>query len=166
MGVIYAVTALLWLLLAVCLFVLLVLAFFPGNELTGVERLLAAFFVLLLAAPLAMQLRSTHRQIGEMTGNRIVLNADGADIRLSGRSRERKGLPMVQTSIRWDEIGAITHQRRSFVYPSLIPFAYRLDVFTILAGTSTISFTVECLPGAKQIAREMAARTGRELVAL
>ena len=166
MATIYAVTALLWLLLAVCLLVLLVVVFFPGSQLTGAEQLIAAVFMLLLATPLAMQLRATQLQIGEMTGNRIVFDADGAEIRISGRSRERKGLPMVEKRIRWDEISAITRQRRSFVYPALIPFAYRLDVFTILAGGSAISFTVECLPGAKKIAREMAVRAGRELVAL
>jgi hypothetical protein len=166
MAGIFAVTALLWLLLAVCLLVLLVVVFFPGSQLTGAERLIAAFFMLLLATPLAMQLRATHLQIGEMRGNRILFDAGGAEIRLSGWSRERKGLPMVQTRIRWDEISAVTRQRRSFVYPSLIPLAYRLDVFTIRAGGSAISFTVECIPGAKHIAREMAARAGRDLVPL
>lgn len=165
MTAIYVVRLLLWLLLAVFVSVLVVLVFFPGSELTMTERLTSALVVLLLAAPVANQLRVLNQQIREMTANQISLGTAGVDLRLRGSYREAKGLVTVpQTHLAWNEMDFVSRERRTFMYRSLIPFSYPLDVYTIHAGARSFSFTHECISGAKQIAEDIAARIGRAIL--
>jgi hypothetical protein len=48
--------------------------------------------------------------------------------------------------------------RGDLVYPSPIPIGYPLEVFTVYSKTGGISFTRECVPNAKKVAAEIAAR--------
>jgi hypothetical protein len=166
MTAIYVVRVLLWLVLAALLSVLVVLVFFPGNELTMTERLASGVVTLLLAAPIGNQLRVLNQNIREMTANQISLGTAGVDLRLNGSYREAKGLVTVsQTHLAWNEIDSVSRDRRTFMHRSLIPFSYSLDVFTIHAGAASFSFTNECISGAKQIAQDIAARIGRTISA-
>jgi uncharacterized protein (DUF58 family) len=156
MILIRAVTALLWMLLAAFLFALAVVLFFPEG-LSGVERAISAAVIAALAAPLALQLRTVRARTREMLANRIELDEGGVRIRLDGSYRTGKGLPEVpETRLPWSEIKGVPRERRKFVYPSLIPFEYPLDVYTIEARTK-IPFTKECLPNAASIAAKIAA---------
>jgi hypothetical protein len=149
-------------LLAALLFGLATVAF--DASLGGKERVVGAVFLIALTIPVASQLRTTHRQLREMTTNRIVLKADGIEIRLAGRSREWKGLSDVpETVVPWSELLSIVSEKRRFVYPSVIPLGYPLEVFTFFTKTGGFSFTRECIPNAREIAREIATRIGCEI---
>lgn len=160
----YAVAALLWVLLAVLGLTLLVLLFSPGRDLKGSERAISAAVVLLLATPLALQLRSLHSRMGEMGRNFLVLDENGLRARLGGAYRADKGLPDIpETQLRWSEVSAVKCERRKFLYRSAIPFQYPLDVFTIESARVAIPFTVECVPGARRAAQKIAERIGVRL---
>ncbi len=160
----YAVAALLWLLLAVLSFSLVTIVFFPGRELTAMERVASAAVVLLLATPAAMQLFSLHSRMREMRANFLVVDESGVRVRLAGVHRGSKVLPEIQeTLVRWSEVTSVSRERRKFTYRSRIPFSYPLDVYTMVTAGAAIPFTKECIPGAKRAAREIAARIGQEV---
>jgi hypothetical protein len=73
-------------------------------------------------------------------------------------------LPLIEeTHLPWSEIASVTSERCKFLYRSLVPFRYPLEVFTVATASAAIPFTVECVPGAKRAAREIASRTGQEV---
>jgi hypothetical protein len=161
MALLRAVAALLWLLLATLAVGLVAVASFPGRV---TERVIPAAVALLLAAPLVMQLRTLHSRMRQMAANSLVLDGAGVRIRLGGPYRLSKGLPEVlDTHVPWSDLIEITQQRRTFMYRSLIPFEYPLEVYTIVTAGVSIPFTNECIPGAKRAARELAARLGRDI---
>jgi len=158
------VTVLLGLLLSVLAFVLLVLVFFPGPSLTVFERIISTGVVLLMATPLVIQIRSLRSRVREMQGNFLALYEDGVRVRLSGAFRAGKGLPEIPgTHLRWSEVTGVTSQRRKFVYRSLVPFVYPLDVYTLVTAGRPIAFTKECVPQANAAARAIARRIGQEV---
>lgn len=163
MAAYYAVAAFLWLLLAVLAFSFVTIAFIPGGELTVMERAVSTGVVLLLGTPLAMQLFSLHSRMREMRANFLAVDESGVRVRLAGVYRGSKGLPEIQTQVRWSGITSVTRERRKFTYRSLIPFTYPLDVYTIVTSGAAIPFTNECIPGAKRAAREVAARIGQDV---
>ncbi len=166
MAAYYAVAALLWLLLAVAAFALVILLLFPGHELSGVERIVSAGVVLLLATPPAIQVTALHARMREMRANFLVVDEHGIRVRLAGHYRSLKSLPEIQeTQLPWSAITDVICERRKFVYPSLVPFSYPLSVYSIVTAGAPISFTVECIPTAKRAAREIAGRLGRRSVA-
>lgn len=115
---------LLWVLLASLLFVLATVAFDVSSG--GKERVLSTVFLLALSIPVAAQLRTTHRQLREMTTNRIVLKSDGIEIRLTGRSREWKGLSDIPET---DCRKAISHRLRATPLPALARYRQRCPIF-------------------------------------
>ncbi len=153
---------LLWVLLVVLLFGLL--ATLADGSMTLGAKSLAVALLAVLIFPVAKQLRASHRQMREMTANRIVLGPEGVEIQLSGRAREWKGLPDVEhTTIAWDGILSIVREKRRFAYPSAIPMGYPLEVYTLYSKAGGISFTRECIPNAKMVAQEIAAKIGNEI---
>lgn len=160
----YAVAAMLWALLAILAFSLVVLIFLPGRDLSGLERAASAAVILLLASPLAIQTISLHRRMHEMRANFLLLDDSGLRVRLTGPFRASKGLPEVpETRVNWNELRAVTRDRRKFLYRSAIPFQYPLDVYTLVTANAAIPFTRECLPGARRAAQAIAARIGQEI---
>jgi hypothetical protein len=165
MSAYYASAALLWLLITVLTFSLAVLLIAPGGEFSVWERVVSGAVLLLLATPLAMQARSLHSRMREMSANFVALDEEGVRVRLAGDCRASKGLPEFQdTRLRWSEISSVTCERRKFICQSLVPFRYPLDVYTIGTGAAAIPFTRECIPSARQAARAIATRLGQEVL--
>ena len=162
MRLLYFAIALLWAVLAVLLFA--VIATVATDSMAMGEKTLAVGVLAVLILPVALQVRATHRQIREMTANRVVVGEEGIDLRLSGGAREWKGLQDVATTyLQWDEVHSISKERRRFVYPSVIPLGYPLDVFTLHCRERDFAFTRECIRNARQVAQEIAARIGGEV---
>lgn len=162
MRLLYVAVGCLWLVLALLLFG--VLTALGSTEMTTEQRVIAILVLAALILPVALQLRATHRQIGEMTANALVLHNDGIEVQLSGAAREWKGLPDVpHTTIPWSGVLSITSEKKRFVYPSVVPLGYPLTVFTLYSKSGGISFTRECIPNARRVAQEIAARLGCEL---
>lgn len=160
----YAIAAVLWLLLAGAAFTLIVLLFFPGNQLTVMERAVSVAVVLVLAAPLWIQTASLRAYMREMAANLVSVEDSGVRVRLGGDFRHSKGLPDIpEIRLPWSDIETITCERRRFIYPSVVPFSYPLDVYTIVSAAAVISFTVECTVTARRAAREIARRLNRDL---
>jgi hypothetical protein len=158
----YFAAGLLWVVLVALLFGMV--AALGDTSMTLGERSVGILVMAALAAPVAWQLRATHRQIRDMTASRIVLNSVGIEIQLSGRAREWKGLPDVpQTLVPWSELLSIVRERRRFTYPSVVPLGYPLDVYTLYSRVGGISFTRECIPNAGRVARQIADKVGSEL---
>ena len=155
MRLLYVAAGLLWVVLALLL---------VGLVASLGESALSAVLLAVLIIPVVWQLRATHRQIREMTANRITLSQFGIDVQLSGRAREWKGLPDVpQTHIPWSELLSIVREKKRFVYPSVIPMGYPLEVFTLYTKTGGVSFTRECIPNALKAAQDIAAKLGTAL---
>jgi len=162
--VIAAVTALLWVLLSALVFAIGAVIFDANNRLSTAESAIADLILLLLATPLVLQIRTLRACRKECAGNIVELAEDSIKIRLYGSYREAKDLPVVaETRVAWCDVMEITKERRKFTYPSLIPFEYPLDVYTIVTEEGEISFTPECVRGAKSIATEIAARLGQDI---
>lgn len=162
MRLLYFAAGLLWMLFGALLFSSASVAFNASMSLS--ERATAVLVIALLTAPVVLQLRATHRRIREMKANRIRLGPDGIEIQLAGRAREWKGLPEVpQTLLPWNQLLSIASEKRRFIYPSVIPLGYPLEVFTLFCKSGGISFTRECIPNARRIAEEIATRLGCEL---
>ena len=113
--------------------------------------------LLLLIIPVALQLRASHAHVRDMNTNRIILGDETVELRLGGTAREWKGLRPVDTKIRWHDLHGVTREWRRFVYPSVIPMGYKLEVFTLQYADEKIAFTRECVPHAQVIAERIAA---------
>ena len=162
MRLLYFAAGVLWVVLALLLFGLV--SVLGQESATLGERALSILVLAVLIAPVAWQLRATHRQIREMTANRLAVTDTGIDIQLSGRARDWKGLPDVPpTHVPWSELLSIVREKKRFVYPSVVPLGYPLEVFTLYTKTGGISFTLECIPNAHKAAQQIAAKLGSEL---
>lgn len=162
MRLLYIAAGILWAVLALLLFGLVSVLAQPSTTLG--ERALSILLLAALLAPVVWQLRATHQQIREMTANRLAVSDSGIDIQLSGRAREWKGLPdLPQTHVPWTELLSIVREKKRFVYPSVVPLGYPLEVFTLYTKTGGISFTRECVPNARKAAQQIAAKLGSEL---
>lgn len=156
----YFSAGLLWVLLIALGISLAFIVTASGEGITSGERAIAIAVVLLLATPVLLTLRSTRRQIRDMTRNQIVLDDRGIRFHLGGRAREWKGLPEVTATVPWPELRSIEREWQRFAYPSAVPFGYKLEVFTVHHVHGQIAFTKECVEHAKVIAEKIAARAG------
>jgi len=157
----YAVSVLLSTLLSILAFSLAAVLLFPGTALTARDRWLAAPILTLLAVPLAIEFRSLRKRIREMQANFVICDGEGVRLRLAGEFRNSKGLPDIpETRLSWSEITSVKSERRKFTYRSLVPFAYPLDVYSIVTPAATYSFTKECFPRAHAIAEKIRQRAG------
>ncbi len=154
------VAALLWVLLALLgLFIVATLT----SDVSATERVVSPLVVLLLAAPLVMQLRTLRSRMRQIGANVIAIDAAGVRVRLVGDLRRSKGLPEFQdTYVPWSDLSAITCDRRSFS----IARSSRSSIRSMwhdrdFSHTLFIPFTRECVAGAERSAREIAARAGR-----
>src|SRR5262249_16360217 len=130
MALLFAVTALLWIIVSGLVFALGVVLFYDDNRLSTAESLISGVVLVLLAAPIAMQIRTLAARRREYKHNVLELAEDSIKVRLTGSYRTAKGLPAVaETRIPWFEVMEITRQRRAFLYRSLIPFKYPLDLY-------------------------------------
>lgn len=162
MRLLYFAAGVLWVVLALLLFGLV--SVLGEESATLGERALSILVLAVLIVPVAWQLRATHRQIREITANRLTVSDAGMDIRLAGRAREWKGLPDVPHShVPWDQVLSIVREKKRFVYPSAVPLGYPLEVFTVYTKTGGISFTRECIANARKAAQQIAAKLGTEL---
>jgi hypothetical protein len=164
MALLLAITALLWILVSALVFAIGVVVFYSGNRLSTAESMISAVVLVLLAAPIALQIRALAARRREYRSNVLELGGDSIKVRLEGTYRAAKGLPPVQeTRVPWFEVMEVTKARRNFIYRSLIPFRYPLSVYTIATGEGEISFTRERVIGAKRTAEEIAARLGQDI---
>jgi len=164
MVLIFAVTTLVWLLLSALVFAIGVVLFYSDNKLTAAESMISAVVLVLLATPLVLQIRTLAARKRECRSNVLELAEDSIKVKLNGVYRAAKGLPdIAETRIAWCDVMEITKEQHKFVYPSLIPFRYPLDVYTIVTEDREIPFTQECVSGAKRVAREVAERLGQNI---
>ena len=162
MRLLYFAVALLWMLFATLLFAVVAVAF--SASMSASEKAVSIGVLALLITPVALQIRASHRQVREMTENRVLVTAEGIDLRLGGHAREWKGLAEIEdTHLSWDEVQSITKERRRFVYPSVIALGYPLDVYTLRCRAREFEFTRECVRNARRVAQEIRAKVGGEL---
>lgn len=164
MALLSAVTGLLWIIISALVFAIGVVLFHSNNRLSHSESALSAAVLVLLATPIVLQIRTLAARKRELKSNLVQLDEGSIHLQLNGPYRTGKGLPEIaETRIPWSDVLEITRQRRKFLYRSLIPFEYPLEVYTIVTEDAEFPFTRECVPGAKRVAEQIAARLGQEI---
>jgi hypothetical protein len=152
----YATEAFFWCFAAVSLLVVLIGLFGIGPLKPADYLFVAACFAALVWVP-ATYAWNLRRWIRRVRTYYVRIDAPGVEFHLPGTGRTR---------LSWEEIRAVTSEKRWVRVPAPMPVGYKNIFYTMEASNGRVTFSQMEIPGAKRAAREIAARLKSNTAAL